>query len=336
MGRDFSVQHKSVEFTVPPGWKPMPTRSDLFLCRQVKTRSRNQLRKAFLEKRVLVHSRPVAPNFRLKGGEKVELLLSPDERYVPPESVPLEVVYEDEHLLAINKQPGVMMHPVGKTLSGTLLNAIHHYFSSRNSPLRPVLLHRLDKNTSGLVMLGKHSDSHRHLYKALQQRGIDKVYLAVCHGIPDPAEGSCRASVAPVEVNGKRCMAVCGEGEGQSALTAYTTLGTGEGRALIGVKIFTGRQHQIRVHMASLGHPLIGDALYGGGGDFSRQALHSYYLRFPHPATQTEIELFAPLPDDLKSIIPIFRPAESHRSTWDTRCSSRPWNPRTWLGSLGR
>lgn len=335
MRRDFSERQYTLDFEVDPSLRDLPLRADIFLARRMPFRSRHQLQKAFHRREVLVDGRPAVPSHRLRGGERVQVLVEDRAQHIPPGEVRFEVLHEDDEVLAINKPAGVMMHPAGGVLSGTLLNAVHHYFEARGSPVRPVLLQRIDKDTSGLVLMAKNDTAHRFLYRHLARRAFDKIYLAVVPGRMETPDGSCAAPLLAVKGEGARQRMAAGERPGaQAALTYYTTLAANSQASLLGVLLMTGRHHQIRAHMAHLGHPLIGDTLYGGGGDFPRQALHSYWLRFPHPLDQEPRELTAPIPEDLQSLLGALRPAGSHARTWDSGCISRPWNPRTWIGTI--
>jgi 23S rRNA pseudouridine1911/1915/1917 synthase len=332
MQKDLSGKLESVELHVDPTYRPLPLRTDIFLTQRFPKRSRNQLKVLFKEKRVLVNGRAISASHKLKGGEDVSVLLPEDTEYIPPEAVDLNIVHEETSFMAINKPPGVMMHPAGSVLSGTLLNAIHHYFEQQNDPLRPGLLQRLDKNTSGLLLVAKDSAAHQKIQDQLVSHHLDKIYLALCEGIPEETEGVIEAPLGEVPHPFFKKMGV--DPEGKASKTRYQVLATWENSCLLGIRLYTGRQHQIRVHMAHIGHPLCGDELYGGHGPFPRQALHSYFLKLKHPMTGEDFELTAPLPADF--VQEFLRRGAPHSidDNVDMNCSDRPWNPHTWLHKI--
>jgi 23S rRNA pseudouridine1911/1915/1917 synthase len=331
MQKDLSKKLESVDLHVHPTYRPLPIRTDVYLTQRFPKRSRNQLQVLFKEKRVLVNGKACNASHKLKGDERVSVLLPEDTEYIPPDAVALNLIHEEDQFMAINKAPGVMMHPAGRVLSGTLLNAIHHYFDQKGNPLRPGLLQRLDKHTSGLLLVAKSNAAHQNIQDQLVSHDLDKIYLALCHGTPD-SEGVIEAPIAEVEHPFFKKMGV--RDDGKSSKTRYCTLASWEHCSLLGIRLYTGRQHQIRVHLAHIGHPLCGDELYGGEGPFPRQALHSYFLRLKHPDHGKAIELNAPLPDDF--VRELLRLGEPHSidDNLDIDCSARPWNPHTWLHKI--
>ena len=332
MQKDLSGQLQSVDFNIHHTYKPLPIRCDLYLKARFPTRSRNQLQKLFVERRILVDSRPVNASYKLRGGEDVRVLLSEDMDFIPPESVDLNIIHEEASFMAINKNPGIMMHPAGSVLSGTLLNAIHYYFEQQDDPLRPGLLQRLDKHTSGLLLVAKDNHAHQQLQDQILNHSLDKIYLAICEGTPAEPEGLIEAPIDEVEHPFFKKMGV--NEKGKASKTGYCTLATWENASLIGVRLYTGRQHQIRVHMAHIGHPLIGDELYGGNRAFPRQALHSYFCRLTHPQTSKSMDLTADLPEDFQRYLQAQPTPRSIDDNVDMSCSARPWNPRTWLSKI--
>jgi 23S rRNA pseudouridine1911/1915/1917 synthase len=332
MQKDLSGQLQAVDFNIHPTYKPLPLRCDLYLKARFPTRSRNQLQKLFVERRILVNSRPVSASFKLRGGENVRVLLSENIDFIPPESVDLNIVHEEASFMAINKSPGIMMHPAGSVLSGTLLNAIHYYFEQQDDPNRPGLLQRLDKDTSGLLLVAKDNPAHQHLQDQILNHSLDKVYLAICEGTPTTPEGLIEAPIGEVDHPFFKKMGV--DEQGKASKTGYCTLATWDHASLIGVRLYTGRQHQIRVHMAHIGHPLIGDELYGGNRTFPRQALHSYFCRLTHPQKNESMDLSADLPEDFQRYLQTQPQPHSIDHNVDMSCSARPWNPRTWLSKI--
>ena len=328
--KDYSQKVESIDFSVHPTYKPLPLRTDLYLTARFPQRSRNQLQKLFKEKRVLVDGKTIMASHKLRGGECVQVVLPDTMEYVAPDTVDLDIIYEDDDILAINKAPGIMMHPAGSVLSGTLLNAIHYYFEQQGDPLRPGLLQRLDKYTSGLLLVAKNHEAHLGIQSQITRHSLDKIYLAFCDGIPKEPEGFIEAPIGAVHHPFQKKMGVFEGGESKQAKTEYLCIEKGNEGCLLGIKLHTGRQHQIRVHLAHIGHPLRGDQLYGGKPDFHRQALHSYFLRFIHPLSKKTMELVAPLPQDFQNLIREST-TNSNENTGDTHCTDRPWNPHTWL-----
>lgn len=332
MQKDLAGQLQSVDFNINPTYKPLPIRCDLYLKARFPTRSRNQIQKLFGERRILVDSRPVNASHKLKGGEDVRVLLPHDTDFIPPDSVELKIVHEEDSFMAINKNPGIMMHPAGSVLSGTLLNAVHHYFEQQGDPNRPGLLQRLDKNTSGLLLIAKDNEAHQRIQDQILDHSMDKVYLAICEGRPEPPEGIIEAPIDEVHHPFFKKMGVADSGK--ASKTGYTTLATWDNASLVGVRLYTGRQHQIRVHFAHIGHPLIGDELYDGNRSFPRQALHSYFCRLKHPKSSETFELMAELPEDFQRYLLAQDEARSIADNVDMNCSAHPWNPRTWLNKI--
>jgi 23S rRNA pseudouridine1911/1915/1917 synthase len=301
--KDFSKPTEAVDWFVDPTLKPLPIRVDLFLKQKMVTRSRTQIQILFKKKRILVNSKPIQASFKLRGGEQVRVLLDPNREVIASSEIDLDILFEDDYLLAINKPAGMMMHPAGSVTSGTVLNAVHYYYEKQGSPIRQGLLQRLDKNTSGIVLLPKTNEAHQVIQKQILEHSIDKIYLAICDGVPKKDEGLIEVPITEVSHPFVKKMGVCEVGEGKTAKTLYKKLIEFEDCALVGIKLYTGRQHQIRVHMAHEGYPLTGDVLYGGSENMSRQALHSYYSRFIHPGTKELCEIYAPLPNDMQMYI---------------------------------
>jgi len=331
--KDFSKPTEAVDWYVDPTLKPLPIRVDLFLKNKMETRSRTQIQVLFKKKRILVNSKPIQASYKLRGGEQVRVLLDPNREIIASSQIELEILFEDDHLLAINKPAGLMMHPAGSVTSGTVLNAVHYYFEKQGSPIRPGLLQRLDKNTSGIVLLPKTNEAHQVIQQQIIEHSLDKVYLAICDGILTKDEGVIEAPITQVSHPFVKKMGVCASGEGKNAKTSFKKLMSCETKTLVGIKLHTGRQHQIRVHMAHIGFPLTGDLLYDGSENMSRQALHSYYLRFSHPVDKKYKEIFAPLPMDMFNEL-----KSSKTNQWEVIDKSigvvsleRLWNPKRWL-----
>ncbi|MFO7173482.1 MAG: RluA family pseudouridine synthase [Bacillota bacterium] len=241
------------------------------------------------------------------AGEEVVLLLEDEpSSYVQPEPIPIAVVYEDDDVLAVNKPAGLIVHPARGYRNGTLANAVAYHLQQQGLevPVRPV--HRLDMETSGLVLFAKNPWAHNVMSLQLERRLLRREYIAVVSGHLWPEDGQVNAPIRRVPNHPVKHEV--GEG-GRPALTYYRVVRKLKDADLVELKLDTGRTHQIRVHMAYLGHPLLGDQLYGGPTDrIQRQALHAFRLRFRRPRDGEEITLEAPLPQDMADLIAQLEP----------------------------
>ncbi|MBL8652123.1 MAG: RluA family pseudouridine synthase [Sphingopyxis sp.] len=232
----------------------------------------------------------------------------------------LVVAYEDEHLIVVDKPAGLVVHPAAGNLDGTLVNALLHHCAGQLSGVggvaRPGIVHRIDKDTSGLIVAAKHDKAHEGLAKQFAAHSIDRRYLALATGRPIPANGTVDAVLGRSATNRKK-MAVVAEGRGKHAITHYRTIEPLKGATLVECRLETGRTHQVRVHMTHIGHPLVGDPVYGRAKKplsdvlkargFARQALHAAHLGFIHPVTGNAIALDSELPPDMRELIDILR-----------------------------
>jgi 23S rRNA pseudouridine1911/1915/1917 synthase len=239
---------------------------------------------------------------------------------VPAEAVaqdiPLAVVFEDEHLIIVDKPAGLVVHPAAGNLDGTLVNALLHHCRGQLSGIggvaRPGIVHRIDKDTSGLLVVAKTDRTHEGLAAQFADHSIVRAYLAAVGGRPIPMAGTVTGAIGRSNVDRKK-MALVEEGRGKHAVTHYRTLEVLKNATLIECRLETGRTHQVRVHMASIGHALLGDPVYGRTPsslratlqnlDFSRQALHAAELGFVHPVTEESVHFASPLPDDMRTLI---------------------------------
>lgn len=226
-----------------------------------------------------------------------------------PEPVPFEILYEDEHLLVVNKAPGIVVHPTRGHYTGTLANGVVHYWQRQGKRYRFRPVHRLDQDTSGVLVIAKNPYAHQSIAEQMLNRQVKKQYAAVVHGVLQPAEGTVNA---PIDRDPEQpsLRIVMPEGKGYPAVTRYETVRQWKRAALVHVEPETGRTHQIRVHMKHLGHPLVGDRMYGDpakddrlGASIARHALHAEKLTFRHPLAREEVEFAAPLPEDMLSLI---------------------------------
>lgn len=234
-------------------------------------------------------------------GDLLTIVLKEElEQEIEPEDIPFDVVYEDEHLLAVNKPAGLVVHPTKGYMSGTLANAVIHHWSRQGKPyaFRPV--HRLDRDTSGLVLIAKNPYVQEALTVQHHTREWTKKYLCLVTGVVPELEGRIDEPIARVG-NGSRARII--STEGKSAITLWELVETFTGASLVRAELVTGRTHQIRVHFAHIGHPLIGDDVYGSPSPLiTRQALHAAEVRFTHPISRSIVHLNCPLPEDMQGL----------------------------------
>jgi 23S rRNA pseudouridine1911/1915/1917 synthase len=232
------------------------------------------------------------------------------------QDIPLSVVFEDEHLIVVDKPAGLVVHPAAGNLDGTLVNALLHHCRGQLSGIggvaRPGIVHRIDKDTSGLLVVAKTNAAHEGLAKQFADHSIERAYHAVVAGLPMPVSGTVLGAIARSNVNRKK-MALVEDGRGKHAVTHYKTLERLQGAALVECRLETGRTHQVRVHMSSIGHPLLGDPVYGRSPPrlrpilqtlgFQRQALHAAELGFIHPVTGEAVRFASDMPEDMITLI---------------------------------
>lgn len=309
-------------FTVPAEAAGM--RLDKFLAVRLTDVSRARIQQWIEEERVTVDGRPARPSTRLDAGHTVRVLIPPPaESRILPEPIPLDILYEDDSLLVINKPAGMVVHPAAGHTSGTLVNALLVRFpewaeldwweqeedeeeAGEGFP-RPGIVHRLDKDTSGLLIVAKTAEARRALQAQFQARQVEKTYLALVHGVPSASAGLIDAPIGRDPRQRKRMAVVP---SGRPAVTAYQVADTLGEYALLKVMPKTGRTHQIRVHLAFIGHPVVGDEAYGrrrGRLSCPRQFLHAARLAFRHPVTGQLLEFSAPLPPDLQKVLEALR-----------------------------
>jgi 23S rRNA pseudouridine1911/1915/1917 synthase len=270
------------------------------------------------------------PAYRVKPGQSFEIRVPPASEPVPqPEDIPLQVVYEDADLIVIDKPAGLVVHPAAGNPTGTLVNALLHHCGSSLSGIggvkRPGIVHRLDKDTSGLMVCAKNDAAHRPLSAQFEARTVGRAYLAIVKGQPQPASGRIEAAIGR-HPRARKKMAVVGSG-GKPAATRYKTLEIFRSAAeplasLVECRLETGRTHQVRVHMMHLGHPLLADCTYGRAGgamakapptvrqaleDLRRQALHATDLGFQHPVTKEDFHFTSAPPNDMQRLLDSLR-----------------------------
>jgi 23S rRNA pseudouridine1911/1915/1917 synthase len=302
-----SKTEQSADITIEVSVLHNGSRFDHFLVQHVSGSSRSLLNQAIRRGLIRVNGAEKKSSYKLKTGEKITgSLYVPAAPTLKPQNISFPVLYEDSDLLIISKPPGLVVHPAHGNPDGTLVNGLLYYcqeIAGIGDEVRPGIVHRLDKDTSGIMVVAKTVQSHRILSDEFKARTVDKEYLALVRGILKEKTGRIVANIDRHPINRKK-MAVCEEGRGRYAVSNWQVLEEYAGPwSLIRVKIETGRTHQIRVHMTSLGHPVAGDKLYGRGRDamqFSRQMLHAHRLQLPHPVTGEIVSFTAPLWDDFR------------------------------------
>jgi len=283
-------------------------RLDVFVSGTEPGLSRSYVQKLIGRGLVTVNGAEVKPNHRLRDGDRVAVTVPPPvELELQPESIPLDVYYEDADLIVVNKPRGMVVHPAEGNYTGTLVNALLYHcrdLSGINGILRPGIVHRIDKETSGLLMAAKNDLIHEGLAEQLKEHTVTRGYVALAHGLLAHNRGTVDAPIGR-DPSDRQRMAVNFR-SGKRAVTRYRVLDRKNNFTLLDLRLETGRMHQIRVHMSYIGHPLAGDNRYGPARpqfELAGQFLHAYLLGFIHPGTGEYLEFRAPLPDELQEIL---------------------------------
>ena len=295
------------------GW-----RLDRALAAAVPTLSRERLKALIRSGAVEAGGTPVRdPAAKVRGEEALRVAIpEAAPAHNEPQAIPLTIVFEDEHLLVVDKPAGLVVHPAAGNFDGTLVNALLHHCAGQLSGIggvaRPGIVHRIDKDTSGLLVVAKTDVAHEGLAKQFAAHSIDRRYLAIVSGMPKAPSGTVDAALARSATNRKK-IAIVEVGRGKRAVTHWKRLKPLCEAALVECRLETGRTHQVRVHMASIGHPLLGDPVYGRSGkthgkllkelQFHRQALHAAELGFTHPATKLRLSFTSPMPPDMQELM---------------------------------
>lgn len=318
-------------FTVDDGQEPL--RVDKYLVNRIERATRNKLQEAIDKKQVVVNGKSVKSNYKVKPGEVIEVLVDkePSELEIVPEDIPLDIVFEDDDLMIVNKKAGMVVHPGYANYTGTLLNALAFRLDSKATAQgkRPWLVHRIDKNTSGLLVVAKNDESMAHLSAQFKDHSIERTYQALVWGDIEQEEGTISTVIGRDQYDRKRFV-VLGQDEtrGKHAITHYKVLERFMYTTLVECKLETGRTHQIRVHLKHLGHPLFSDDFYGGNrilkgvvfskykqfvencfSIMSRQGLHAKSLGFVHPRTGEWMQFNSELPFDMAKVTEKWRNA---------------------------
>ncbi|MDX1547836.1 MAG: RluA family pseudouridine synthase [Rhodothermales bacterium] len=347
-----------VELHVPDGYRE-GARLDVYLAREMPNASRAKVQRGIKDGRVSVGGAVVTkPSHPVQAGDRIACrILRPPPVEVRPEPIPLDVVYEDDHLLVVNKPAGMVVHPAYGNRTGTLVNALLHHVGgsalrvededeepededvglstvnalpsrAADPSVRPGIVHRLDKDTSGLLVVAKDDVTHRGLARQFEERTIRRRYLALVWGVPQPPSGTVEAALGR-DPRDRKKMAVVAAARGKHAVTHYETVEPMRHTALVRFRLETGRTHQIRVHAEHIGHPVLGDPTYGGRSlrrgpgtarrkaffanlfeVLARQALHAHTLGFVHPRTGAALRFEAPMPEDMAHVLARLRAVE--------------------------
>ena len=279
-------------------------RLDAFLVSHLPAHSRSRLKGLIESGHITVDGAPAKPALRVRRGQRIEITIPPPPpAEIAPEALPLDVIFEDDQLLVVNKPPGLVVHPGAGRRGGTLANAVLArvpQMAGVGSALRPGIVHRLDKDTSGLLMVAKSPRAYRALQSQVAARTVSRTYLALVDGVLARDEGTIDAPIGRHPHHRTRMAVVP---RGRAAVTRYRVRERFTHHTLVEVQLVTGRTHQIRVHFAHLGYPVAGDPVYGRADDLSigRQALHAFRLKFTHPTSGRTLEFEAPIPGDLSA-----------------------------------
>jgi 23S rRNA pseudouridine1911/1915/1917 synthase len=279
-------------------------RIDHFLAAQVPTLSRSRLQALLREGHATLNGALVRPSVKLRAGDTVALLEPPPvASETTAQEIALDVLFEDDDLIVLNKAAGMVVHPAAGNWDGTIVNALLHHctaLSGIGGTQRPGIVHRLDKDTSGCLVAAKSDLAHQALARQFAGREVTKIYLALASGTFRRLSGEIDAPIARHPVQRKKMTVV--KAGGRAARTGYRVLGAYGGGTLVECTLHTGRTHQIRVHLKDLGHPLLGDEVYGKRGSFPRQMLHAWRLGFAHPRTGERMDFRAPVPPDFLAV----------------------------------
>jgi 23S rRNA pseudouridine1911/1915/1917 synthase len=289
-------------------------RLDVFLARRLKDLTRSQIQMLNRSGAIQIEGRQDKAGYRIRGGETIEVdLQALQAAPLTPEQIPLQIYFEDQDLAVIEKPAGIAVHPGSGTKTGTVVHGLLFHFqnlSTAGGEARPGIVHRLDKNTSGLLIVAKNNVAHARLSKAFHDRQIEKTYIALVHGRLQHATGTIELSVGRHPT--LRTKMAAGQPRGRSAHTEYRTLEHFRGFSLLEIRIKTGRTHQIRVHLSAIGHPVVGDDVYGERSykefvkkfePLHRFFLHASNLRFTHPTTRMALNFHSALPPELQKLL---------------------------------
>lgn len=313
------------ELRVPEG-HTANMRLDKYITSFIENASRTKVQEAIKDGYVTVDGKIEKSSYRMQPHDYIEIELPiPPPPEAKPENIPIDIIYEDDYLLLVEKPAGMVVHPAYANWTGTLVNALMYHIDTLSEPeedtIRPGIVHRLDKDTSGILVVAKNNEIHKKLAAYFQEHDIERTYRALLWGVPEKDSGSITTDIGRSPKN-RKIMTVLPEGKGKTATTHYTILEKFDHLCLAEFKLETGRTHQIRVHAKHMGHPVFGDQTYGGDSvrygpntgsrkamfknlfaQMPRQCLHARTLGFVHPITEEYMEFTAPLPDDFQQVL---------------------------------
>ncbi len=320
----FPEYEEDKHFTILVTAKDQGRRLDQFLSGTDLNLSRSQAKNLIEKNHISLNQRPTKPSARLKAGDMVSVILpKPKPLTLNPEPLPLSILYEDSSIIVVDKPSGMVVHPAPGNPSGTLVNALLYHckdLAGINGILRPGIVHRLDKDTSGVMVVAKDDEAYHHLIKQFKNRTVDKVYLAIAYGKFSKEKGLIDSAIGR-HPNERKRMSTRTK-KGKAAITRWKVAERLDSFTLLEIIPQTGRTHQIRVHLSSMGHPILGDPLYGRRGKsgvihdpvlrecvkrMDRQALHALQLEFNHPRTGGRIQFVSPIPQDMKEVLKYLR-----------------------------
>ncbi|MCX6152309.1 MAG: RluA family pseudouridine synthase [Ignavibacteriales bacterium] len=317
------ITTKKYRFDIPQG--KIKERIDVFLTHHIENATRSKIQKLIEANLVLVNNIPAKANYKVSPLDiiDVEIPISPRPENTEPEEIPLDIIYEDDYLIIVNKAAGMVAHPAYANYTGTLVNALLHHskkLSGLNEPSRPGIVHRIDKDTSGILVVAKDDWTHAKLAEQFSKHNIEREYWAVCWGLFKEVEGVIEKNIARNKSDRKKF--AVSETDGKTAVTHFKVLEEFEFTSLLKLNLKTGRTHQIRVHLSSINHPIFGDKTYGGNkivygstlpkmkqridnllDIMPRQALHAKTLGFIHPHTNEFVKFETDLPEDINKLL---------------------------------
>lgn len=269
--------------------------------------TRTRIQQLIKDRNITVNGKPTKSSYKIEENDEIAIEVPEVETTeIKPENIKIDIVYEDSDIAVINKQAGLVVHPAHGHYSGTLVNAILYHIkdlSGINGEIRPGIVHRLDKDTSGLIVIAKNDKVHTALTEMFQEKKIRKTYLAILKGKLNKSEGKIVTQIGRDKNDRKKMTVIDDITKGKNAITNYRIISQNNLFTLVKVNIETGRTHQIRVHMRHLGYPILGDSVYGRKDNEKRQMLHAYKLEFLHPVTGRQMEFTGEIPEDFQKAL---------------------------------
>ena len=269
--------------------------------------TRTRIQQLIKDRNITVNGKPTKSSYKIEENDEIIIEVPEVETTeIKPENIKIDVVYEDSDIAVINKQAGLVVHPAHGHYSGTLVNAILYHIkdlSGINGEIRPGIVHRLDKDTSGLIVIAKNDKVHAALTEMFQEKKIRKTYLAILKGKLNKSEGKIVTQIGRDKNDRKKMTVIDDATKGKNAITNYRVISQNNLFTLVKINIETGRTHQIRVHMRYLGYPILGDSVYGRKDNEKRQMLHAYKLEFIHPVTGRQMEFIGEIPEDFQKAL---------------------------------